>query len=66
MTEKTITVLVPQTSNGLLNIIDEAGQMVFREVVVPAGQREFYEKQNTKLPDNLKFRFKEEDKKAKA
>lgn len=57
MEEATIKILTPQTSNGLLNIIDENGQMVFRETIVPAGQRKFYEKLNTQLPDNLKHRI---------
>ncbi len=54
---QTIKILTPQTSNGLLNIMDDEGRMVFRESIVPATQRKFFEKLNTQLPDNLKHRI---------
>jgi hypothetical protein len=57
MQEATIKILTPQTSNGLLNIMDDEGRMVFRESIVPATQRKFFEKLNTQLPDNLKHRI---------
>lgn len=66
MQEATIKILTPQTSNGLLNIMDEEGKMVFRETIVPAGQRKFYEKLNTQLPDNLKHRIIENEGKQKS
>ena len=58
MQEATIKILTPQTSNGLNNIM-ENGQMVYRESIVPAGQRKFFEKLNTQLPDNLKHRIED-------
>lgn len=55
--EATIKILTPQTSNGLLNIMDDDGRMVYRESIVPAGQRKYFEKLNTQLPPNLQHKI---------
>jgi len=58
MAEKLIRVMSPQTTNGLMNIIDPGtGQMVYNETILPATARPFLEQLNQRLPDNLKHRI---------
>ena len=50
----TIKILSPITSNGINPILDEKGQIVYKETIVDARSQKTFEKINDTLPSHLK------------
>mgnify|MGYP001586938109 CR=1 FL=1 len=49
-----IIVLSPVTSNGINPVLDNKGQIIYKETILPLAAKAIIEKQNEKRPDHLK------------
>jgi hypothetical protein len=57
----TIKILSPITSNGINPVVDEAGQIMYKETIVNATAKPLFEKINASLPTHLKRKIITDD-----